>query len=104
MNTILLKSKLIRSKKMEEIGINKNAIPFHKDEYVVFLKMDSGEIYDHFIERGLFVASQKPKTDKEYEEALLYSKIYMSSKIYGCVYQKNVMDRLKEMEENMKQS
>ena len=70
---------------------------FEKDGYVILLKKDIGEPLEHLIERGYFVVSQKPKTKKEYEFAILYSRIYINKKYKKCEYNETVEKTIAEM-------
>ena len=76
---------------------------FTKAGYACLIAPDAGEPYEHFIERGLFVASQKPDSDQKYQDAILYSRIWLNVKLHGCEYSSEITKKLREMEKNMLQ-
>lgn len=59
---------------------------------------DSDEI---FLQRGWFLISQ-PDIIKNYDENLRLSKIWVNKKFKNCTYNKNLMEKLTEMEKNFK--
>ena len=68
---------------------------FRNKDYVCGLKREPFEPLERFIERGYFVAKIKPKNDKEMEEAIKYSRIYINVKYLDCNYEKDIHERLK---------
>lgn len=74
---------------------------FHKDGYVCPLFKDKCESIEQYNIRGKFVVSQKPKSQKEYDEAVKYSRILINVKLYKCIYDSKIMENLKNMEEKM---
>ena len=70
---------------------------FEKDGYVILLKKDIGEPTEHLVERGYFVVSQKPKTQEEYDIAILYSRIYINKKYKKCKYGDTIENKLMDM-------
>ncbi len=74
---------------------------FEKDGYVILLKKEKGEPFEHLIERGYFVASQKPKTRKEYEFATLYYRIYINKKYKECKYDVAIENTVKKMSDRV---
>jgi thymidine kinase len=76
-------------------------ITFYKDGNMCSIEKDQYEMNKRFRERGQFVASQKPQTDKEYDEAVIYSRIYINNKYTGCIYNDKIMERLKELIKNV---
>lgn len=74
---------------------------FSKNGYICRLEKDKSESFEHYITRGLFVASQKPNSDKEYDEAVLYSKIYINTNFHKCGYPDKIMKKLDEMIKNL---
>ena len=74
---------------------------FYIDGYICKIQRDNGETHQGYIERGYFIACQKPKTTKEFEKSVTYSKIYSNAKNLGCTYNDEVMIELKKMEKNL---
>jgi hypothetical protein len=73
---------------------------FKKEGFAILVSQELGEPYEHFLERGYFVVSQKPNNITELEEAIKYSKIYMNKKMDRCEYSTEVTKRLAEYENN----
>jgi len=71
---------------------------FEKKGYLVQIVQDSGEPLEHYIERGYFVASQQPLTRKEYDTAILFSRIYINMKYKKCGYSDGITKKLEMME------
>ena len=69
-----------------------------KSGYIVKTYREPNEPYERFIERVHFIAKQQPKTKEEYDEVVIYSKIYANIKYLKCEYNKEVMDRLNQMQ------
>ena len=74
---------------------------FEKDGYVILLEKDVEEPIEHHIERGYFVVSQKPKTKEEYDNAVLYSRIYINKSHKQCKYSEKIEKIVTKMCENM---
>lgn len=74
---------------------------FSKKGYITKVIRDEHEPLEHFNERGYFIVSQKPKTRKEYEMAVLYSRIYINKLHKGCGYNRDVEKRLESMLKNL---
>ncbi len=70
---------------------------FKKNGLVILLEKDIGEPEEHFIERGLFVVSQKPKNIDEYNKVVRFSRIFRNVKYNNCEYCKKIMIELEEM-------
>lgn len=71
---------------------------FQKRGFACYVNQESGEPYEHFLERGFFVVSQKIENEKDYDEANKFSKIYMNVKMNRCEYSPEVMNKLAEFE------
>lgn len=74
---------------------------FKKNGYVCNVERDKNELDEHLNTRGLFIVSQKPKTLQEYNTLVLYSRCYINFKYNGCEYAHQLMEILKQMENNM---
>ncbi|MBA42951.1 MAG: hypothetical protein CMF62_02940 [Magnetococcales bacterium] len=61
--------------------------------------LDEDDIYYH--QRVWFILSQKPKTKKELEETIKFSRIWINHKKFNCCYSSNLMDKLEELEVNI---
>ena len=59
---------------------------FAKTGNVCVVFPEEGEPEDHFLERGWFIISQEPKTSKEKEEALKFSRLWINYKHLNCTY------------------
>jgi hypothetical protein len=70
---------------------------FRKNNKIYIVHKEDLENYEHFIERGNFIASQLPKTEEEYNEVVLYSRMYINNKYLGCEYNQSIMHKLQEM-------
>ena len=64
---------------------------FRKDNCIIILEKDKDEIIEHFIERGNYIVSRNPKSEKEYNRLVLYSRIYINIKYLGCEYGPEIM-------------
>lgn len=74
---------------------------FCKNSYLCIIEKNKNESDEHHAERGWFVVSQKPLTEKEYSNAVLYSNIHINKKYKGCTYSTDVENILRDMLENM---
>lgn len=73
---------------------------FRKNNKIYIVHKSDLENYEHFIERGNFIASQNPTTEEEYDNVVLYSHMYINNKYLGCEYQQVIMDKLNVMIKN----
>ena len=78
-------------------------VVFKKHGFICNVEKDKNELDDHFVDRGLFIVSQKPETVKEYNVSILYSRCYINVKYNKCEYTSQMMEVLSEMEKNMYQ-
>ena len=69
---------------------------FRKNNKIYIVHKSTLEPYEHFIERGNFIAAQEP-TKEEYENVLLYSRMYINNKHLGLEYQPAIMKKLGQM-------
>ena len=69
--------------------------------YMCTVKRDIGETEEKFSERILFITNQKPKTQKEYNTAVLYSRLYINKKYFKCVYENSLEQVLIKKEKLM---
>ena len=74
---------------------------FKKGSYVCMVNRDKYEPYEWYIQRGHFVACQKPQTENEYNEVIRLSKIYTNIRFQQCKYDKELMEKISEMEQRM---
>ena len=51
--------------------------------------------------RCFFIAYQRPKTEKEENNAIQYSKYWINYRKYNTIYINKVMDKIKRMESNI---
>ena len=65
------------------------------------VEKDENEPQEHFIERGNFIASQKPQNVQEYTKSVTYSYIYINNKYLKCQYNPSVMQELNQMMLNL---
>jgi hypothetical protein len=70
---------------------------FELDGFLCCLTKDLGESTEHYVQRGYFVVSQKPQTEEEYDDAVLFSRIYIHVKHKGCEYDESIMKKLDSM-------
>ena len=74
---------------------------FRNHNYICLVDQEKLEPYERFIERGNFIACQKPQTKEEYDKVVLYSRIYINSKYFGCKYDGIVTSELNKMIEKL---
>lgn len=67
---------------------------FKKNGFMCNVSRDTYEHLESLINRGYFVANQKPTNNQLYEEAVLYSRIYMNIKYKKCEYNNQVLQKL----------
>ena len=70
---------------------------FRKNNKIYIVHKDELEPYEHFIERGNFIASQEPQDEEQYNYIVSYSRIYINNKYLGCEYQDQIMKELNKM-------
>ena len=72
---------------------------FRKDNKIYIVHKDDLETYEHFIERGNFIACQNidPEKKEDYDKIILYSYIYINNKYLGCEYHDQIMSELNKM-------
>ncbi|QKF94010.1 XRN2-binding (XTBD) domain-containing protein [Fadolivirus algeromassiliense] len=70
---------------------------FKKGNMICYVVQDEGESYEHFLDRGNFIVSQRPNNDQEYQKAVTYSRFYINCKVLRCSYPEAIMNTLKEM-------
>ena len=74
---------------------------FIKDGYYCLVKKDDDESYEHFIERGNFIVSQKENNIIEINKIIIYSKIWINYKYMGCCYTPEIMNKLNNYQQNL---
>lgn len=74
---------------------------FRKGTTICFVQRNEAENIDKFIDRGNFIASQKPQNDQEYDKSVVYSNIHINVKYLKCTYGSNVMQGLEKMKTNL---
>lgn len=70
---------------------------FVKNGYMVTVERDLGEPLERFTTRGYFVAGIKPATKSDYNEAVLYSRIYANHLFLKTEYHPACMETLNEL-------
>lgn len=70
---------------------------FRKKDKIYIVNKDEFETFEHFIERGNFIASQGITNEKEYDRAVLYSHIFINNKYLKCDYDDKIMEELEVM-------
>lgn len=70
---------------------------FTKNGLSIILYKNISESDEIFLKRGWFVISQ-PDIKKNYEEIIRLSKVWENIKFKKCVYNKNLMDKIEEMD------
>ena len=73
---------------------------FKKNGKSIILNKNNYESDEIFLKKGWFLISQ-PDIIKNYEENLRLSKIWVNNKFKNCKYNKNIMEKLIEMEKNI---
>ena len=61
---------------------------FIKDGFYYIIKRDIGESIEQFLERGEYIASQKPKTKEELDKCINQSRVWRNIKFNNCSYTK----------------
>ena len=74
---------------------------FMKDAYYYIMEKEDDESYEDFIERGIFIVSQKSKDVNEIEKINTYSKIWINYKKLGCIYTKEIMNIINNYEKKL---
>jgi len=70
---------------------------FRKGNFACIISPQKYEPKEWTIERGYFVASQKPTNQKEYNLAVSYSNIFVNSKFTKSIYSNEVILQLNKM-------
>lgn len=74
---------------------------FKKNGKSIILNKKECESDEIFLKKGWFLISQ-PDIIKNYDENLRLSKIWVNMKFRNCNYNKNIMEKIIEMEKNIK--
>jgi len=74
---------------------------FTENGFFCTIEQDDDEPLEQFYERGHFIVSQKPISIIKFNEAIIYSRIWINKKYLGCEYDENVNQKLKKMELNI---
>lgn len=74
-----------------EFTKNGNSLILYKNKY------ESDEM---FLKKGWFIISQTD-VQKNFQEIERISKLYINVKFKGCVYNRNIMDKIEEMSKNI---
>ena len=69
---------------------------FTKNGLSIILYKNISEPDEIFLKRGWFIVSQ-PDIKKNYDEILRLSKVWENIKFKNCVYNKNLMEKIEEM-------
>jgi hypothetical protein len=69
---------------------------FTKNGLSIILYKNISEPDEIFLKRGWFIVSQ-PDIKKNYDEILRLSKVWENIKFKSCVYNKNLMEKIEEM-------
>lgn len=75
---------------------------FNKNGLNYKIKKNKTESLFIFEDRLKFIMEQNPKNYYQLNEVILYSKIYINVKYYGCEYYNDVMNRLNWFIKNIK--
>ena len=70
---------------------------FRNKTLIYLVERDDEEPFEYLMDRGYFIANQMPQNDDEYNNALLYSRIYINHKYFGCIYNNVIMNELNKM-------
>ena len=70
---------------------------FSKEGYICYVEQFKNEPFEHFMDRGYFIVSQKPQTRKEYDDVLRLSRLYINILVNGCKYDDEVMKKIEGM-------
>ena len=74
---------------------------FMKNGFLCKVERDINEPYEHFLYRGIFMTSQMPKNNSDYNKYIVYSRISSNIKFKKCEYSKEIMEEVSKMEEKM---
>ena len=69
---------------------------FTKNGLSIILYKNISDPDEIFLKRGWFIVSQ-PDIKKNYDEILRLSKVWENIKFKNCVYNKNLMEKIEEM-------
>ena len=78
--------------------MNKQKSLFSKNGNYYIIEKDNFESIEKFNERGWFIANISPKNDKEFNEAILLSRIMINIKYNGAIYDKILMKKISDLE------
>ena len=73
---------------------------FKKNGKSIVLQKKDYECDEIFLKKGWFLISQ-PDIIKNYDENTRLSNIWVNKKFKSCIYNKNLMEKLTDMEKNM---
>lgn len=62
--------------------------------YLIIIKPDKNEFKEHTINRGIFIAKQKPKNIEEYNDLVVYSRVHNNIKYNKSGYNKLIINKL----------
>lgn len=68
-----------------------------KNGMIYIVNKDAGEPIELYNERLNFISSQQPENINDYNNAIIYSRIYINVNKYGCSYNSFIMNQLEEM-------
>ena len=78
---------------------------FQKKGHTCILTQKDNEPDKIFYQRGWFIVSQlvkqNPKNKDEYDQILKYANIWVNHLYYECEYSEDIMEKLKNMENNL---
>ena len=72
---------------------------FSKNGLSLILYKNNSESDEIFLKRGWFLINQ-PDIIKNYSEILRLSKIWVNVRFKNCIYSKNIMSKIEEMDKN----
>lgn len=76
-------------------------IPYTKNNKLYFIPQIASESSEHTYLRCNFIASQVPTTQESFDQATVYSYIYINNTLYGAVYNDDIMSKLEAMKKNL---
>lgn len=65
------------------------------------VQRDPHEANEIYLERGNFIACQTPKNKNDYNNAVIFSRIYINVKYFKCCYNENITNTLNNMIKNI---
>ena len=60
------------------------------------------EVDESYERRKWFINEIKPKTKEQYNEAIILSNVWINMLLLGCIYPKNIIDKIKIILKNSK--